>query len=374
MEEIIYILKIIYYFIFVFLLYECVKVREKKQNEIVATNGKTIRRISISCMTLFSIILGHYSIICGKIPYVSDRLSYVVRFISDSYAKMHPTNSIGLVVIEKFLHIFTYNPSALFFFSSFIFLFITLYAYKRYEEASSMAILLMGLSNYCIYSFYLLKQAPAMAFAALSFAEYSKNNKKLAIIYLIIAICFHESAIILIPLYLALMGSKSKLIKIAEYIFLICIVIFFEKINQNLVSLFSYIPGMSSQLNVYLNEAGGINIATNILTVFKGIPFYIITLVAAIKRKNLKEKIKNYDKYLLISTFASLVTILSSYMYWMYRFAAYCYFPTFIFASLIYKSMDSNKNKSTFKFILCFTFFIVTLRLLIQYYFIYGGI
>ena len=90
------------------------------------------------------------------------------------------------------------------------------------------------------------------------------------------------------------------------------------------------------------------------------------------KKEN--SKIDNYDKYLTLCIICCLLTVLSLYMYWMWRFAAFCYFPIFVFAANMYKNDTNHDRKAIYLFLLVSSLFALNLKLLIQYYFIYGGI
>jgi hypothetical protein len=111
--------------------------------------GGKERRISWTAITFLSTLLGIYSVICSKLPYSSDRGNYVTRFVN------HWDNpwTAGLNWLANFLHLFTNDPKVLFFSVSFLCLFVTLVAYRMFEEAEHQALLLMALSTYCIGSF-----------------------------------------------------------------------------------------------------------------------------------------------------------------------------------------------------------------------------
>lgn len=375
-NQMLYILKIIYYFVFIFVTYFVIIKRKndiEKEGLSIEQKDKK-RRIGIIAIIFLCLVIGYYGIICGPNPPKLDRYNYAYRFERESQAEIVKQNSIGLYYIESFLHLFTYNADILFFAMAFIYYFLTFKAYNSYEKAEPLAILLLLLSSYGLFGFYMLKQCMAIVLIAISFAFFFKNKKLYCIIYVILALLFHESAWIVVPLYATLFGSKSKWVRILLYGVLIISLVFFNQISANLIKVFSFIPQVEGQVSDYLNEEGGIEATNNILTILKGLPYYIITYVGFIKRKKLVDKIDNYDKFLMLSTFCSIATMMSYYMYWMWRFAAYTYFPVFIFASLIHANLEIKKEKDSFALILCGVFFALMLKLLIQYYYIYGGI
>lgn len=374
MEKMIYILKIIYYLFFVYLMYEIGKKYYKKIEENKESKIKKRIKISIIAILLLCSIYGIYSIICGQTPEAGDRYNFAFRFENKGYSSFVKNESIGLFWLENILHFFTWDSRALFFICAFLHLFLTLIAYKISDKAEPLVLLAMGMSSYLVLGFYMFKQSIAISLIAIAFALLEKNKKFTALIATFFAICFHESAWIVIPLYFAMFCSKNKIIRSLEYLILVICLLFFNNLNQIIIGVVTkIIPGMSGQLDHYLNENGQIIRNFNFMTILKGIPFYFITVFGFVKRKNLKEKIDNYDKYMICSFFTSIATIASMFMYWMYRFALYCYFPVFIFASLIHKELKENE-RIIFSFCFYIISFLLTLRLLFQYYFLYGGI
>jgi hypothetical protein len=316
-----------------------------------------------------AILLGIYSILSSKYPYSSDRGNYVYRFVN----KIEDPWTMGLNSLAEFLQIFTNDPNVLFFTISFLCLLLTLIAYRIFDEADPNAILLMSLSTYCIYSFYLLKQAPSIAFAAISIALFAKKKWLYSLVFLILAITFHEASYILLPLYIVLLGSKKRWVRITEYTFLFLSLVFFIRFSSVATNFINqWLPNISEQLNPYTDESGSIVESINIFTIFKGFPYYFITVYAFWKRSSLKYKIKNYDLFLTISVFSSAMILMSAYMYWMWRFAAYGYFPMFIFASLIIRELKGNE-RLIFKFVLISTLLFITFRYLYQMFFWHGG-
>jgi transmembrane protein EpsG len=295
--------------------------------------------------------------------------NYAIRF-ADNWDSPW---TLGLNLLSEFLQIFSNDPRILFFSVSFLTLILTFFAYNEFKEAHPKALVLMAISTYIFYSFYLLKQAPAIAFAAISIAKLFKKNFKLSVIFLVISLMFHESAIILIPLYIVLLGSKKKWIRVSQFALLFLSVFFFKEVSDFFLSIvYQFLPNIGAEFDSFLDDAGQIETNVNITTIFKGFPFYLITLYAYIRRPMLKQKISNYDQFLILSIFSSFMIILSAYMYWFWRFGSYVYFPIFIFASLIIKE-DSSMNRFLFSILLHGSLFLLAYYYLYQIYFWYGG-
>lgn len=349
----------------------------QRREERVSLKGRVVSerfgRFGIISIIMCCVLMGIYANICGQVPYSSDRGNYALRFSDDIYLPGVKKASLGLYWIEVVLHIFTYNPSVLFFTISALYLFFSLLAYNCYPEVKPRALLYAGLSNYFIFSFYLLKQGPAISLIAISIAAFLNKKKSVWLLTLILAICFHESALIMIPVFFLLMGAKKQWVRIAQYTVLIICLVGFREITQIISQVLgNWIPALRFQMGDYFENTG--SEASNIMTAFKGIPYYLITFYAILKRNVFKDRIQHYDSYLMMSFFVSITTIMSVYMYWMWRFSAYCYFPMFVFASLLYREAQGRKDRGMVGWMLCISFLFFTARVLIQYYFLYGGI
>lgn len=375
-EELIYCFKIIFFFAIGIFLYIVAVQYQKKSIRFQlsgVTSKKRFVRFGIFAVIICCILIGIYSTICGQVPYSSDRGNYALRFSDDIYLSGVKQASLGLYWIEIILHIFTYNPQILFFMISAVYLFLTLTAYNQYPEAEPRALLYAGVSNFFIFSFYLLKQGPAISLIAISVAAFFKKKKVLWLLTLMIAICFHESALIMIPVFFLLSGAKRQWVRIVQYILLIVCVVGFRQIAYVISStLGAWIPALGYQLGDYFKNS--VDDAGNIMTIVKGLPYYVVTFYAMLKRNVYRDRIKNYDSYLMLSFFVSVTTVMSAYMYWMWRFAAYGYFPIFIFASLLYREAKGKKDREFVGWIFGGSLFFFAVRVLFQYYFLHGGI
>lgn len=366
MYDLVLIGKIMYYLLFVLALFLYAMYKYK--------NGKKSKFGTIA-MVVFAILFGVYAIICGPPgENTGDRHNYSIRFEDDGYADQVRESSLGLYAVESILHIFTHNSSVLFFVISVLYFCINIYCYKKLQDATPLCLLLFFLSTLGLFSFYALKQAMSIAFANLAFTDYLRDKKKMAILFLIIAILFHEAAWMIVPCFLLTRYvGKSNVKRFILYMGVFAIAIFFPQINKFFVSLFSHIPGMDAQIGSYLDGSGSMLLDTNYFTIFKSAPFYLIMLIAIFYGKKMKENIKNYDLLLALSVFCSVFSVLSLYMYWMNRFAMYCYVPCFLLASELCANLH-EKDRRLVKIILVVILLILLIKSLVQHYFIYGGI
>lgn len=366
------IIRVVYYLLFVLVLFLYARYRYKRSR---ASNGK-ISKFGLVALVIFTVVFGIYGVICGPPgESVGDRYNYAVRFENSRFEESVKENSLGLYVVESGIHLFSNNSSVLFFVVSALFFCINIYCYRKIDETIPVYLLLLFLSTFGLFGFYALKQALSLAFANLAFTEYWCGKKRIwSVMFLVVAILCHEAAWILLPCFLLARYCGGSSVKRAFlYVGVVVVAIFFPQISKYFVSLFSDIPGMESQINSYANEAGAISVDMNYFTIFKSLPYYIMTLVAIICRKRYKDRIKNYDFLLVFSILCSVFSLLSMYMYWMFRFALYCYVPCFLFAAQISRKME-ERNGRTFKAVIVCVLLFLMIKLLLQYYFIYGGI
>ncbi len=360
----VYILKTILYYVIIAITFIVTSQYNKK-------NKKT----SFTIIILLTLMISSYSFISTAHPYVMDKRVYATKFSHDIYLPQVKSESTGLYMLEANMHRVTYNPDILFFVVAFIYTFLTLLAYKKSKRAKPFSLLLLLLSEYLFFGFYQLKQCMAIALVTLGMVEHENGKKLIAYLLIALAIIFHEAALITIPLLIMLRGSNKKNIRIMEYIGFILIVLFFYPITSFFIKLIiKLVPFLAYQLTIYINESGNFITKLNFLTALKGLPFYVITIVGLVKRKEWKDKIPNYDKYLTITSFISLTIILSIYMYWFFRFGTFYYLFAFILAQELFEQIKEPKQKLLYLILTAGVLLGLGIKLWLQYYFIYGGI
>ncbi|WP_172135210.1 EpsG family protein [Adlercreutzia sp. ZJ473] len=325
-------------------------------------------------IALVSLAIGFFSVICGATPELSDRAHFQVFFESGLTERVK-AGSFGLYVVEEILHSFTNNASVLFFVIAFLVTAILLASYNRFPQRAPIALMFVAFSFCYLYGCYQLKEAVAVAFATLALASYFAGRKVLCIGGILAAIQFHEVAYILIPLLLLLHGAKRKSLVVFEALLLAVCVFEFSEISSAVIKLVNnLIPGMSLQTTSYLNQEGGISVESNYMTVLKGLPYYLITIIAIAYRGKLQGSIKNYDKFLILSIFVSLTSIMSFYSYWLWRFGELCYFADFVFAGLIVSTIPMKKEGQLFTAATALSSLVLSARYFLTVFFTYGGI
>ena len=287
--------------------------------------------------------------------------------------------SLGLSFISDLIHKFSSNVETLFYVTTVIVMIITLLAYRTYKEASSSALLFLLATQYVFFSYEALKQAYSNAFAflciALIFRDEGKKDKVLSILAMVLAILFHHTGYFIIPLYLMLRIKKNKKTIIAIFTFIILLLIFFKPILLLVANAINPIDSsLTAKILQYFGDTATESLQTEgSLTVIKGIPFYILTLVGLIKRNKLINKIENYDNHLFLSGMLSFTYIATLYNGWVYRLSYYLLLSEGVFFTLLMKNTENSKNKVLLLLSTVGITAIITIRFVILMYVNYGG-
>lgn len=372
MTEVVYILKILLYFLLLYGVYHTAKYRYAIH-----------KPLSWRSILVYVLFFGIYAIIIGNPETKQDRYIYAIRYV-DPYWDVSETESPGLNFAYNILRPISLNPNFLYFVFYVVYMGLTLIAYRFYKSAKPQALLFLLCSLYPIFGFYALKQCIANVFVLLAFVVYFNLHERrkglgktiyawsFIIVLLAGAISFHEAAMIVPLVFLLFVFWKYKIVRILGYwgiiVGLVCI-----------APLFNYIFGSIGSLSENLaqqtaNYDAGLGFTGNILTGIKGLPFYIITYIAIKYRRVYHASVGNYDKYLLLSILVSCFHVCSIYNYWLFRFALFFYFPVMVFAqnfcSVLVRSHRSRRWLS-FAFWTCLA---LSVKEIAQLYFLYGGV
>ena len=160
----------------------------------------------------------------------------------------------------------------------------------------------------------------------------------------------------------------------SSYILMILVIFLFKPFTKVAIGVLeNLVSGNLARLSFYFGDTGLINDPVNILTTIKGFPFYLITIYGFKRRKEYINRIPHYDKYMIMSFFVSITILLSAYMYWMWRFGTFFYFPIFVFASQLASVNKDDKQDRLFSLLLMVSLGFFTLRYLWRIFYIYGG-
>lgn len=364
------IIRILPYVLITFLFFFWAKRKVKIQIGPYKSVRKAKNDISWFMIIITSIILGWYSTIVSSTKSIGDRARYAYRFVNN----WRKPFSTGLNVLIDFVHSFSNDEKMLFFCVTFLCTFLTLYAYRISECGNKYALFYILCSDYLIFSFYGLKQAPAMAFGAIGIIYFIQKKYIRAVAFIIIAISFHESAAITIPIVMICSISRKRIFRCASYVIMALFLLFFSGMTRFSFEIIGkYMPSLLQESMPYLDSSGGFAISYNLLTVIKGMPFYILSVFICLERGKYKDTIKYYDNYLIMSLFVSFVWFTTLYMYWMERFAFYCYVPLFIFASELFKLCRGDKKTEYIRYAFTGSLFLFTMRYIGIIFMKYGG-
>lgn len=273
-----------------------------------------------------------------------DRVNYLQNF---DYGRESP--SLGLTAIIIVIQSFGGDFNTLLYFTTFVSLFITLLAYRYSKEATPLSLLLLMLSQYVQMTYDALKQSYASAFATLMIVillkERNIRRDIICVVLMTMAIVFHTTGYVLVPIYLFVrLLKKFNPRKILILLLLVSIV--FVPLLRLFSGLFSSIvPMMSDKIIEYFGEEYTSN-NSSIISIFKGVPFYIISYYGIHYRDVLVSKIENYDGYCFISIICSFMFLMNIYDPWMSRFTYLFQFVTYVFWGIILMQSPRLKSKS----------------------------
>ncbi len=372
MTEIIYIFKILLYFLLVYCTYRTAKRSYARK-----------KKLSWISILVCSLLFGYYSILIGNPDLISDRGNYAGEYV-DVYWDVSETESVGLNFVYNLLRPISLNPNFLFFVVYTVYIALTLIVYRYYKSAQPRALLFLLCSLYPIFGFYAFKQCIAnvlILIATILYFNMEAGHRffgRKVIVWIFIttflfgAILFHEAALLAPLVFVLFLFWKNKIVRVLGYVAIFAGIFAFSTIlNSFLASVGNFSEALAEQTAAY-DE--GLGFTSNILTGVKGLPFFIITFIAFRNRKLLYRKIKSYDKYLLLSLIVSSLQLCSIYNYWIFRLALFFYFPVMVFACLLRDAMlERGKSVRWFNWSFYLTL-ILSIKEITQLYFLYGGV
>lgn len=219
-----------------------------------------------------------------------------------------------------------------------------------------MSILLYLSSLYFFYTTYLLRQAIAVSFGNLAIIYHLNDKRIKSTILICIALTFHFTAIVLIPILLIPKNINTK-----KVYFTIILVGF---ISMNFQFIVKYILPKIPYVNKYIGSEiqNQIIVNNNYKVILKGIPYFYLTILGIIYSKKLKSKTYIWNFCLLSSALYSISWLLSIKMYWIFRVGWYYLLPTLSLIPNII-NLTINKNKKILIYLsIIFLLLIVTFR------------
>lgn len=358
-------LSILLYFIIFFIVAIAFSYDVEHGGRCLVFNEK--KRGSLWLIFLVSIIVTLYNVYCTvnstPIPSRSgsDRYNYYIEFLGKR------KSSVGLTFVFENVKKVTCNFDYVLYITSFLCCGITLYSYRITDEKSLYALIFLLFTDIVFTMFIHLKQCYAAAFISLmvsiALGEHSLFKDLLCLACIVAALQFHAVAVIAFPVFLLLRFNSWQ----NNCFTLVCIIvaILFLSIESTSLAIAKLIesvyPYGADKILEYFSSGTAHTNEGSLFSFIKGVPFYVIAVVGFLKRKELKERYKNYDNYLFLAIMGAFFYLLSIASYWMYRATSIFYLPISIFFGILCKEMDS-KEKTVFVLIVLIPHSIILIR------------
>ena len=351
------------------------QMRNSRYAKYIGSDLYTKNKLSIMAVLVISMLFTFFNVYATRTSMATggDRLNYIVNFNG-----MRASPSIMLTAIMQMIHYFNGTIESLYYFTTFVCVIITMLAYRWSKDATPQSFVLLCVTQYFLTTLTALKQCYASALAVLFFVlilEYrSRKTDILAIICIAIAILFHTTGVVLIPLVIIVKVPTKRLNLVIYAIALILIAFFFEpfmKFTGRLVMPLS--SGLGNKILAYFSEGSELGSDGIAMSFIKGLPYYFITFYGIIKRETLKDRIANYDNYLLVVGTGAFLYFVSLYNVWLGRFVYLFGFVSFVFFGLLMKELNLRGNRIIYKSFVFSCLTVVTYRFLYLIYTLWGG-
>lgn len=302
-----------------------------------------------------------YSIILPNFYEVTDIQRYYYSFffrypLIVNFSLIEITTEPGFLLLSNLVFFYIGNFSVLLFLIYFFYISSTLFIMK-YLKFSWIIFGLIFFSLYFLQGTYLLKQTLAVSIINISFIFILRRKFIYFSIFVLIASLFQISAIIILPFYFILNFNKN----LATYALLFPISFLFFIFYDFLFPNFVYLFPIFTQFVEF--DYAEISSQNNLLTIFKGLPFFLLLFFAIKDYSFLKTKSKFFDFYLFSGFLFSLSWLLTFRFYWFFRFGWYFFLPTLFLADHLIK----NTKNSFEKYFFIFGFYIILIILTVRH-------
>lgn len=334
----------------------------EKGTEVKSVAPTSEYRVPLILILLISIILSLYSAYLATTGKLVDTVRYAWSFLyrypsfySSFESLLESQTEIGFLLINKLILEYTTNPYWLFLFIALFTTTINLYVSSRWSKNFLTIVLLYLVSLYFFQTTYLLRQALAVSFANLAIFALIRESKMKFWIYSVVAVLFHITALILIPIYFILTFFKRRnsymIGTIAIILFLFLIEVLSNRVGLKLIDQYLAYDEISLALG------GG-----SISSVLKGLPFYFITVLALIKRKELQKVLYKSDFYIISSVIYSCSWLMTYNMYWSFRMGWYFMLPVLVMVPSLMSLVSNRREKTLYNFIFVGLLILITFR------------
>ena len=362
-----YIIKIFIYLISILLIYLCATVTIKR----------TGHAFSWWQLLTFSFLWGGLSLYLACENGL-DRIRYSSMYLSGR--DVSERQSVGLNWEFELFRNLGLSSDMVFFVSSAFTFFLYLLSFHIIKQSTKESVLLFMMTVAPMWAFAILKQSPSQAFCMLAIMLFflstmkEKYYEKLIIllvsfVLIFFGIQFHEAAYIVLPIFLLLLFWNIKIIRYVSYFAIMGLLFVFGSLRYELLGYVgSFSEDLAEQSAEYIESD-----SENILTVFKNLPFFIISIVGFVRRDYLSPLIFNYDRYLALSVVFSVICLMSIYNYWYVRFSYFLLIPVLVFAGQLKRVSMKRGLSIWWYYLVLFLMFSLMIKLLFQYFIKWGG-
>ncbi|MCM1059369.1 MAG: EpsG family protein [Eubacterium sp.] len=211
-------------------------------------------------------------------------------------------------------------------------------------------------------SFNIVRQYIALSFELLAFAFLEKKDKKHFVIFLLISVLFHNSAIVAYGIYLLYCFIKTKVIKPKEkglillflIIIVIGIIINIEQVLNFILSLGLLDYRYYSYTSMYLRNSFDVDLITTLI----GLSVLILMLI---NKKMLSENLRYVDFYIIMLILGLVTQQASNFISYAQRISLYFYMPCFfiVLPQFAIKNVNYVRKKELIYSIAAFSIFLI---------------
>lgn len=229
-------------------------------------------RILVFCMALLGVFVGISDMLGGYDRYiyaelfdeVADRLVNKENIFQSTIFSLYRTEP-GYDLYNVLIGLFTRNRYIFIFITTIIIYALLFISFKRYMENYPYAVLLfMGL--WFFFTFTYLRQVMGVSIAWLSI-QYIVDRKRWRFLgVLLIAMLFHNSAIVFAPLYFVPIKKFDKTRVLI--VMVICLLLGLSNISGGLFETYGSIVGAEERAEIYTSDESGFRIAYLVEAVF----------------------------------------------------------------------------------------------------------
>lgn len=236
---------------------------EKKANDV---------RILVFCMALLGIFVGISDMLGGYDRYiyaelfddVANRIVNKENVFQAEIFNLYRTEP-GYNIFNVLIGLFTRNRYIFIFITTIIIYALLFASFKRYMENYPYAVLLfMGLWFFFTFTYFRQVMAASIAWLSIQYIVDRKRWRFLSV--LLIAMLFHNSAIVFAPLYFVPIKKFDKTRVLI--VMVICLLLGLSNITGGLFEAYGSIVGAEDRAEIYTSDESGFRIAYLVEAVF----------------------------------------------------------------------------------------------------------